>query len=149
ILDLYGIGSLQREKGEKVSIPFVHGVELAGPRGETVRFRSVFDDGAMTSAIDENMYLASQGRLSALEPSAKVLRMADGRLVASAGVWRGWVTVKGASRKAVFEVFNSNNAWALLVGKPLLEAFSAVHDYSDDIIRIPQEAQWIVLENQF
>ena len=50
VFDLYEVGS-PREGG--TSLPFVHRVELAGPKGEVVRFRSVFDDGALVNAIDE------------------------------------------------------------------------------------------------
>jgi hypothetical protein len=134
--DLYEVGS-PKEGG--TSLPFVHGVELAGPRGEVVRFRSVFDDGALVNAIDEALYGTLKGRLSALTPSGKVLRMADGRLVPSVGVWKGRVTVKGISRESTFEIFNSNGAWAMLFGKPLLRTFNAIHDYTEDSIRIPHE----------
>jgi hypothetical protein len=149
ISDLYSVGSQRKREAGETSIPFVHGVELSGPKGESVRFRSVFDDGALANAIDERMYRISKNRLSALEPSLRILKMADGRLVPSLGIWKGRVTVKGVSRQGAFEVLNSNGAWALLFGKPLLETFSAVHDYSRDIIRIPKEKEWITLENQF
>ena len=49
--------------------------------GETVRFRSVFDDRALANAINEKMYLTSKGRLTTLEPSSRILKMVDGRLV--------------------------------------------------------------------
>jgi hypothetical protein len=77
--------------------------------------------------------------------------MADGRQIPSAGVWKGRVTVKGISREGTFEVFKSNGAWAMLFGKPLLKRFNAVHDYTEDTIRIPQEkgSEWVTLENQF
>jgi hypothetical protein len=139
ILDLYSVGSLRRKEAGKTSLPFVHGVELSGPKGENVRFRSVFDDGALANAIDEKMYLTSRNRLSALEPSSRILKMADGRLVPSQGMWKGRVTVKGVSHHAAFEVLNSNGAWALLFGKPLLEILNAIHDYSTDTISLPKE----------
>ena len=148
IFDLYEVGSL---RDKEASVPFVHGVELAGPRGEIVRFRSVFDDGALVNAIDETLYQTLKGRLSALSPSEKILRMADGRHVPSVGVWKGRVTVSGVNREGVFEIFKSNGAWAMLFGKPLLKAFNAIHDYTEDTIRILQEkgAQWTLLPNQF
>lgn len=149
ISDLYSVGSQRKERTKETSIPFVYGVELSGPKGETVRFRSVFDDGALANAIDEKMYLTSKGRLTTLEPSSRILKMADGRLVPSLGVWKGRVTVKGVSQLGTFQVLNSNGAWALLFGKPLLEAFKAVHDYSQDIIRLPQGKEWVTLKNQF
>ena len=148
IFDLYEVGEL---KEEETSDPFVHGVELAGPKGEIVRFRSVFDDGASVNAIDETLYQTLRSRLTALISSKRILRMADGRLIPSVGVWRGKVTVKGVCREGAFEIFKSNGAWAMLFGKPLLRTFKAVHDYAEDVIRIPQEkgAEWVVLGNQF
>ena len=148
VFDLYEIGSL---KDGEASLPFVHGVELSGPKGEIVRFRSVFDDGALVNAIDEALYLTLRGRLTALTPSGRILRMADGRRVPSVGVWKGTVTVRGINREGSFEIFNSNGAWGMLFGKPLLKTFKAVHDYTEDIIRIPQKEgmEWEVLTNQF
>ena len=58
VFDLYKVGSLR--EGE-TSLPFVHGVELAGPKGKAVRFQSVFDDGALVNAIDEVLYLKLKG----------------------------------------------------------------------------------------
>jgi hypothetical protein len=148
VFDLYEVGSLK--EGE-ASLPFVHGVELSGPKGEIVRFRSVFDDGALVNAIDEALYLSLKGRLTALTPSGKVLRMADGRHVPSVGVWKGRVTVKGIGCEGAFEIFNSNGAWAMLFGKPLLKSFNAIHNYMDDTIQIPQKegTEWTTLRNQF
>ena len=148
VFDLYEVGGLR--EGE-MSLPFVYRVELSGPKGEVVRFRSVFDDGALVNAIDETMYLTLKGRLTALLPSKKILRMADGRRVPSIGLWKGRVTVEGVHREGTFEVFNSNRAWAMLFGKPLLKAFNAVHDYTEDFIRIPRKegTDWAVLTNQF
>ena len=148
VFDLYEVGSLREEEA---SLPFVHGVELAGPRGEVVRFRSVFDDGALVNAIDEPLYQTLKGRLAALAPSRKILRMADGRLVPSAGVWKGRVTIKGIGHESTFEIFNSNGAWAMLFGKPLLRTFNAIHNYKEDSIQIPnaEGSQQITLFNQF
>ena len=135
VFDLYEVGSL---KDGEASLPFIHGVELSGLKGEIVRFRSIFDDGALVNAIDEALYLTLKGRLTALTPSGRILHVADGRRVPSLGVWRGTVTVRGISREGSFEIFNSNGAWGMLFGKPLLKTFNAVHDYKEDIIRIPQ-----------
>ena len=86
IFDLYEVGNLEKEE---TSTPFVHGVELAGPKGEIVRFRSVFDDGASVNAIDETLYQTLKGRLMALLPSGRILRMADGRNIPSAASGKG------------------------------------------------------------
>ena len=126
-------------------------MEIAGPKWEVVRFQSVFDDGALVNAIDETLYHMLKGRLAALVPSGKILRMADGQKVPSAGEWRGRITVKGISREGAFEVFKSNRSWAMLFGKPLLQAFNTVHDYTENTIRIRKKdkEEWAVLENQF
>ncbi|KAJ7143061.1 hypothetical protein C8R44DRAFT_924855, partial [Mycena epipterygia] len=130
ILDLYGVS----DSGETKTVPFVHNISLMGPRGEVVRMRSVFDDGAMVSAIDRRVYNQIRHRLSPLGPSSRILRMADGRLLPSIGTWTGDVNVDGLTRVGTFEVFDSGGAWALLFGKPLLEAFEAVHDYKADVL---------------
>ena len=70
VFDLYKVGSLR--VGE-ASIPFVHGVELARPKGEIVRFRCVFDDGALVNAINEALYFMLKSRLATPSPSEKVL----------------------------------------------------------------------------
>ena len=60
--------------------------------------------------------------------------MADGWLIPSVGMWKGRVTVKGVSHESVFKNFNSNRAWAMLFGKPLLQTFNMIHDYTEDSI---------------
>jgi hypothetical protein len=75
--------------------------------------------------------------------------MVDGRLITLTGAWEGTITVAGMSRQGTFEVFDSRGAWALLFGKLLLQTFKAIHDYSLDIVRIPQGTSWIELSNQF
>ncbi|KZP06517.1 hypothetical protein FIBSPDRAFT_687089, partial [Athelia psychrophila] len=112
--------------------PFVQWVGLQGPRGETVRIKAVVDDGAMCGAIDSVVFARVANRLSALSPSKRVLRMANGAMVPSDGVWRGIVEVGGASRQGQFEVFPSGGAWSMLFGKPLLERFGMMHDYKTD-----------------
>jgi hypothetical protein len=149
IVDLYSVDALRR-KGSRTSVPFIHWVALTGPRGEVVRFRSTVDDGAMVNAIDEESYKRVSGRLRSLERSERQLRMADGRVKPSLGVWKGQITIKGAACKGDFEVFSSGGAWTLLVGKPLLESFGAIHNYSNDTISIPMQnsENLVVIRNQ-
>ncbi|RXW14873.1 hypothetical protein EST38_g10981 [Candolleomyces aberdarensis] len=49
-----------------------------------------------------------------------------------------------------FEVFSSGGAWTVLIGKPLLEGFGAIHDYSTDTISIPKRGskEVAVIRNQ-
>ncbi|KZP11072.1 hypothetical protein FIBSPDRAFT_706565, partial [Athelia psychrophila] len=133
VLDLYAVGEeVEKKEARTSSVPFIQWVGLQGPRGETVRIRAVVDDGAMCGAIDSGVFQGVSTRLSALEPSGRVLRMANGAKVASQGVWRGTVDVGGVKRKGLFEVFPSGGAWSMLFGKPLLEEFSMLHDYRTD-----------------
>ena len=89
ISDLYSIGS-KREKGlEETSVPFVYRVELSGPKGEIVRFRSVFDDSALANAIDEKMYLTS--KKPTVSPKALIQDVENGR-------WQVGTIIRGVER---------------------------------------------------
>ena len=90
----------------------------------------------MVSAVDLKSFQQVKHHLKPLVRSNCILRMADGRLVPSAGVWNGEVSVGNISHNGTFEVFDSNRAWLVLFGKPLLKKFKAVHDYDSDIVRI-------------
>ncbi|TEB24807.1 hypothetical protein FA13DRAFT_1601006, partial [Coprinellus micaceus] len=117
--------------------PFMQWTQLGGPRGEVVRVWSMVDDGALVNAIDEKTYRKSECRLGALRPSRKWLRMANGIVTPSLGVWRGMFTIAGISCQTDLEVFNGGSAWSLLIGKPLLESLCVIHDYGNDTIHIP------------
>jgi hypothetical protein len=67
IIDLAEIYTVSTESGQHLleeSDPFVHEVELHGPKGEIVRFRGVFDDGATINAIDEKLFAMIKHRLN-------------------------------------------------------------------------------------
>ncbi|KZP08552.1 hypothetical protein FIBSPDRAFT_761263, partial [Athelia psychrophila] len=134
IVDLYAVGESEGEKDRAASVPYMHMVRLHGPRGEVVRVRAVVDNGAMCGALDSAFFKNAAGRLSALEPSRKVLRMANGAIVPSQGIWTGTTEFGGVRRVASFEVFPSGGAWAMLFGKPMLEEYNMLHDYKTDII---------------
>jgi hypothetical protein len=145
IVDLYG---MQSEDGEKKIVPFQHVIELHGPRGEIARWMSTFDDGAMVDAIDLKEFGKVKHRLAALKQSNRVLRMADGRLVPSTGVWNGILKVANVPREGTFEVFDSNGAWSVLFGKPSLKRFKAIHDYDVDTVTIRDGDNRIEIKNQ-
>jgi hypothetical protein len=73
--------------------------------------------------------------------------MADGSEVPSQGIWTGTFQWNKAKIRTSFEVFDSGGAWPMLIGKPLLEQLSAVHDYTNDTIIIPREPQPITIKN--
>jgi RNase H-like domain found in reverse transcriptase/Reverse transcriptase (RNA-dependent DNA polymerase) len=146
IVDLY---SMESEDEQGKTTPFLNTIKLHGPQGEIIRLNSTFDDGAMVNAIDLQAYQDVKHRLKPLGRSNRILRMADGRLVPSIGVWSGDVTVGDVSHRGTFEVFNSSGAWSALFGKPLLRKFKAVHDYDPDTVRIPNGNSWTELQNQY
>jgi hypothetical protein len=139
---------MESKDGQNRAVPFQYTIELHGPQGEIVRVKSTFDDGAMVNAIDLRWFEKIKHRLKPLEKSEHILRMADGRLVASEGVWNGEITINSVSHNGNFQVFDSNGAWSALFGKPLLKKFKAVHDYELDVIKIPKGDSWVELKNQ-
>ncbi|KAF9543847.1 hypothetical protein CPC08DRAFT_649769, partial [Agrocybe pediades] len=116
-------------------------VGLVGAAGEVVDLTGVFDDGAMINAIDATAFEVLRSCLHPLVLLGRRMRMADGRLVPSLGVWEGDVWLgrgkeEGVKGWARFEVFHSGGAWSLLFGKPLLCSFCAHHDYESDTVDI-------------
>jgi hypothetical protein len=72
IIELAEIYTVATESGKTIleeSSPFVHGVELHGPKGETVRLKSVFDDSAGINAINTKVFATVKHRLSNLQSS--------------------------------------------------------------------------------
>ncbi|KAJ7076563.1 hypothetical protein B0H15DRAFT_756309, partial [Mycena belliarum] len=114
--------------------PFIQQVQLLGDTGETVEEEAVVDDGAMANAIDTGIYEMIKEQLGKLTWTSRVLLMANGDLVPSRGYWSGEVCFGGLWKPGRFEVFPSGGAWAMLFGKPLLEAFGAWHGYEEDVI---------------
>ncbi|KAF8222827.1 hypothetical protein L208DRAFT_1320414, partial [Tricholoma matsutake] len=145
IVDLY---CMEGDDKEMRTIPFQHTVKLHGPRGEIVRLKGTFNDGAMVNAVDLRAFQTIKHCLKTLGKSNHIMRMADGRLVPSARTWTEIITAGDVSHKKTFEVFDSNGAWSALFRKPLLEKFKAVHNYNLDTITIPKGDSWVVLQNQ-
>ncbi|KAF9540437.1 hypothetical protein CPC08DRAFT_650899, partial [Agrocybe pediades] len=145
IVSVYRVGVKSEE--DKSDVPFVQFVSLLGPKGEVVRMRSVFDDGTMINAIDTAVFRSVAGRLAPLKHSDRILRMANGQLVASDGVWEGEVRVAEVVRRGSFEVFSGGGAWSLLFGKPMLRIFDASHAYKEDVVHLPTPGGSIQLPN--
>ncbi|KIK11827.1 hypothetical protein PISMIDRAFT_37694, partial [Pisolithus microcarpus 441] len=112
--------------------PFVQNVTIESPEGEQVRLRALFDDGAMVNAMCTTVFNKIKHRLRGWSNSSKMLRMANGTMTPATAQWSGTVQVGMARVQTTFIVFNSNGGWAFLVGKPLLKALKAKHDYSTD-----------------
>jgi hypothetical protein len=131
---------------ETRATPFHYTIQLHGPQGEIVRLDSTFDDRAMINTVDLQTFHTVKHCLETLRKSKQIMCMADGRrLVPSAGAWTGNVTAGNISHMGTFEVFDSNGAWAVLFGKPLLKKFKAVHNYDLDIITTPKGDNLVIL----
>ena len=94
-----------------------------------------------------NTYQSVARRMGPLHPSNQTLRMADGSLVPSSGIWSGEFAWGLVHMETTFEVFPSGKLWQMLIGKPLLEQVKAVQDYSTDTILLPGHTGHIRIEN--
>ncbi|KAG2749751.1 hypothetical protein P692DRAFT_20693721, partial [Suillus brevipes Sb2] len=116
--------------------PFLHYTSFLGSQGEIVRVKALFDEGAMTSVMCATVFNNVKHRLGNWSPSSKRLRMANGTVVQSEAVWKGEVSIGGVRAQGEFEVLHSGGGWKFLFGKPLLQAFKAIHDYEVDKVQV-------------
>ena len=142
--DVYSVG----ENGD--AIQFERVINLIGINGERVAIRATFDDGAMVNVIDMTAFEEVKSQLSELRPSKKVMRMANGTLIPSNGSWSGVVVIGDVRTTGTFEIFASGGAWNVLFGKPMLQAFNAVHEYTTDTItlRSNDSESTLVIQNE-
>jgi transposase InsO family protein len=143
LIDLYAVASDQ-----EAARPFVHEVKLMGPKGEVVRVRATFDDGAMICAMSMTVFEKVRHRLGAWTPSKRALRMANGTLTKSEASWTGTVELEGVKTTGTFEVFDSAGGWSFLLGKPMLQSFRACHNYEKGEIQVRDENRSTILTNQ-
>ncbi|KAK1223474.1 hypothetical protein PQX77_013650 [Marasmius sp. AFHP31] len=105
-------------------------VELVDEKGKTVEVGGMVDDGAMVVGLSTKVYETVKDKIEGWGESRMWMRMADGALVPGVASWEGIIRIKGLEMRTALEVFDSGGQWDLLVGKPLLEKFQAVHDYA-------------------
>ncbi|THU97913.1 hypothetical protein K435DRAFT_661880, partial [Dendrothele bispora CBS 962.96] len=121
----------------RTSQPFRTTVKLIdNDRKETEFINAIVDDGAMVAAIDTGLYEKLRKKIDGWGRSTRRMRMANGELVLAEATWTGKVQLKGLEVDGSFEVFDSGGSWQLLFGKPLLEQFKAVHEYTTDTIKV-------------
>ena len=84
IVDLYAVGHAQKKKD---TVPFIHLISLEGPKGEVVRIRGLFDDGALVNVMCSSVFNKIKKRLSSGVNSKRQLRMANGSLGPSEAHW--------------------------------------------------------------
>jgi hypothetical protein len=144
IFDLYGVGY----DNKKTVQPFVHQLNIDTGIGGTVQIWANVDDGALANAMSLSKFNTIKNRLGYYKPSTRWLRMADGSLVKPKAVWEGKMEIGGVQVVGSFEVFESGGNWEFLLGKPLLTALHAIHEYTNDTITIENKGLSAVLENQ-
>ena len=150
IADLYTVGNpLAMVENEQLEArPFLSGIEIHNKTGEVVRVTAFVDSGAMTNVMCTETWQRTGRRLGKLEASHKKLRMANGTVIGSEGVWQGTIEWGGKKVCGRFEVFPSGGAWSFLLGKPLLERFGAIHRYDTDTILLRVGTHYVELHNK-
>lgn len=133
----------------KKTVPFIHPIELTNQTGEVIRVRALFDDGAMTGAMCTTVFQTIKHRLKGWRTTTQTLRMANGTIIKAEAEWEGTMRIKGVETRGSFLVFNSGGGWAFLLGKPLLAAFRAIHEYGTDTIKIGDNKNQVMLTNHF
>ncbi|KAJ3898378.1 hypothetical protein F5879DRAFT_774732, partial [Lentinula edodes] len=114
--------------------PFSMGIGLKDNEGRAATVEAMVDDGAMVAAMDTRVYKSLRSKIGGWKPTQRKFRMANGTIVPGEARWEGHINVKGVEVDGEFEVFDSGGSWKFLFGKPLLEQFSAVHDYGKESI---------------
>ena len=106
IIDLYSVGYPKTTRGTE-EVPFIHNIEILGPKGEINRVRALFDGGAMVGAMCASVFHKVKHRLGNSAPSKRLLRMANGVIEPSKRQWEGPIKLGNATAQGHFEVFDS------------------------------------------
>ena len=144
IFDLYTVG----HDVKKTTQPFVHQLNIKTGIGGDVQVWANIDDGALANAMSITKFNTIKHRLGYYKPSPRRLHMADGSIVKPKAVWEGKMEIGGVEVMGSFEVFESGGSWEFLLGKPLLMALHAVHEYTGDTMTIENKGLTAVLKNQ-
>jgi hypothetical protein len=145
VIDLY---SMDEEGTHCNCQPFLHYIAFAGPKGEIIRVKALFDKGTMISVMCTTVFNSVKHHLGDWKTSTKRLRMANGTVVPSKGTWKGNVMIAGVEAPGEFEVFDSGGGWKFLFEKPMLQAFKAIHEYKTDIVHITGNGISTTISNQ-
>jgi transposase InsO family protein len=134
--------------GSRKVLPFKTTIKILGKNDEMIPVMALVDDGAMVAAMDSTYFRRIAHQLNNLKMSTKRLRMANGTIVRSITKWSGKISVNGIETEAEFEVFDSGGSWDFLFGKPLLNAFKAIHDYEKEVIEVRNTSQSTTISNE-
>ncbi|KAH8078643.1 hypothetical protein HD553DRAFT_254482, partial [Filobasidium floriforme] len=102
--------------------------------------RGFMDSMALVSAMDQSFYGKHRNGLGPIEPSNKILRMADGSKRKSEGLVRVEFVLTYDGGRIVtpvsMEVVESAGAWDVLFGLPMMVQTRAVIDFGERELRI-------------
>ncbi|KAF8231214.1 hypothetical protein L208DRAFT_1196038, partial [Tricholoma matsutake] len=121
---------------------------LRGINGDVVHMLAQVDDGASKSCIMKKRWEAYHQCLGELAKSRMTTTFMNNAHVKSMGIWTGTVQVGGTTARCTFEVFDCNNAFDVILGKPWLRTVKAIHYYEQDRIVIGQEWNMDILVNE-
>ncbi|KAF9061829.1 hypothetical protein BDP27DRAFT_1428524 [Rhodocollybia butyracea] len=131
VIDIFSIES----DVSRASVPKFVTIELQGKDNRRLRVdAALVDGGAMVSAMDKGLFEKVKNQITGWEPSVRRLCMANGVIVPATAQWREKVLLQGEEVEGFLQVFDSGGGWDVLLGKPLLKAFGAVHDFADDSV---------------
>src|SRR6266481_590257 len=82
-----------------------------------------------------------------LKPSKVTLSVADNHRIASEGMWTGTVNVARTATTQSLEVFESNGAFQVILGKLWLHSIQAIHRYDMDEITIQAQGHTMTIMN--
>lgn len=136
-----------KREGRDHELPFETEVKLSDAKGITTSLPAIIDDGATINAIDASTWKKIRPTMTEAQQSTKALRMADGNLVQSQGTWMGSVETAGVVVEQPFEIYDANESFKALLGKPWLKETKAIHDYETDTIEIKKGTETIKIEN--
>ena len=83
---------------------------------------AMIDGGAMLNTLCASVWEKQRDWLTPLGPSDVILSVVDNHRIPSKGTWTGVVDVAGTKVTQSFEVFDSNRAFEIILGKPWLKS---------------------------
>ena len=101
----------------------------------------------MKNTMCTSKWHAQKHQLTELKPSKVTLSVADNHQIESEGTWTGTVDVAGTATTQSLEVFKSNGAFQVILGKLWLHSIQAIHRYDTDEITIQAQGHTTTITN--
>src|SRR6266481_6673108 len=108
---------------------------------------TVIDGRAMKNTMCASKWHTQRHRLTELSLSKVTLSVADNHQIPSQGQWTSVIDVAGTETTQSLEVFDSNGAFQVILGKPWLHHVQAMHKYETDEITIQVKGRTTTIRN--